>query len=101
MSVLDYLNKLKSITDQLDMVGCEIQKKEKVQQALGRLELEFHVLSTTLSLLSALPTFDEITSKLLHYELSLNSLKDLSKGVGSSSDVLNTAAGQGRGHGIF
>ena len=58
MSIMEYLNKMKNITDQLAMVGYEVSDNDMVQRALNRIDPEYHVLSTTMLYSDFLPIFE-------------------------------------------
>jgi hypothetical protein len=101
ISILDYLNKIKSIIDKLALIGCEISDKDKVQQALNGLGLEYHVLATTMTCLEKLPTFENLRPKLLDYVILLKGLFDnANKGQGDAHNVLFTRSTRGRGSGF-
>lgn len=48
MSIMEYLNKVESISDQLAAVGCEMSDNDKARRTLDGLGPEYHLLATSL-----------------------------------------------------
>ena len=106
MSIIEFLNQVKSITDQLAMVGYPVSDKEKVQQTLNALGSEYHVLVTSLLCLPTLLSFEELRAKLFQYEMTLKNMSEAPTGQISTHEVLATGViadrprgGRGRGKG--
>ncbi|KAF3771983.1 hypothetical protein EJ110_NYTH58879, partial [Nymphaea thermarum] len=55
-TVLEYLNEIKSVSDQLAAIGHPVSDKDKVQQALSGLGTEFDIFCTALEVLPVLPS---------------------------------------------
>ncbi|KAF3778269.1 Retrovirus-related Pol polyprotein from transposon TNT 1-94 [Nymphaea thermarum] len=69
-TVLEYLNEIKSVSDQLAVTGHPISDKDKVQQALSGLGTEFDIFCTALEVLPILPSFEDLKAKLFQHEAS-------------------------------
>ncbi|KAF3783428.1 hypothetical protein EJ110_NYTH27691 [Nymphaea thermarum] len=69
-TVLEYLNEIKSVSDQLAAIGHPVSDKDKVQQALSRLGTEFDIFCTALEVLPILPSFEDLKAKLFQHEAS-------------------------------
>ncbi|KAF3779125.1 hypothetical protein EJ110_NYTH33711 [Nymphaea thermarum] len=69
-TVLEYLNEIKSVSDQLAAIGHPVSDKDKVQQALSGLETEFDIFCTALEVLPVLPSFEDLKAKLFQHEAS-------------------------------
>ncbi|KAF3785849.1 hypothetical protein EJ110_NYTH26916 [Nymphaea thermarum] len=74
MSIMEYLGRLKGITDQLGVDGYVVSDKEKVQQTLSGLGPDFYAFTTALEVLPILPTFNELQGKLLQHEMNMKQL---------------------------
>ncbi|KAF3774018.1 Phosphoglycerate kinase [Nymphaea thermarum] len=68
--VLEYLNEIKSVSDQLAAIGHPVSDKDKVQQALSGLGPEFDIFCTALEVLPVLPSFEDLKAKLFQHETS-------------------------------
>ncbi|KAF3773167.1 hypothetical protein EJ110_NYTH55801 [Nymphaea thermarum] len=69
-TVLEYLNEIKSVSDQLAAIGHPVSDKDKVQQALSGLGTEFDIFCTALEVLPILPSFEDLKAKLFQHEAS-------------------------------
>ncbi|KAF3786359.1 hypothetical protein EJ110_NYTH25535, partial [Nymphaea thermarum] len=69
-TVLEYLNEIKSVSDQLAAIGHPVSDKDKVQQALSGLRTEFDIFCTALEVLPILPSFEDLKAKLFQHEAS-------------------------------
>uniref|UniRef100_A0A5K1AL16 Retrotransposon gag domain-containing protein n=1 Tax=Nymphaea colorata TaxID=210225 RepID=A0A5K1AL16_9MAGN len=69
-TVLEYLNEIKSVSDQLAAIGHPISDKDKVQQALSGLGIDFDIFCTALEVLPVLPSFEDLKAKLFQHEAS-------------------------------
>ncbi|KAF3781464.1 Retrovirus-related Pol polyprotein from transposon TNT 1-94 [Nymphaea thermarum] len=69
-TVLEYLNEIKSVSDQLAAIGHPVSDKDKEQQALSGLETEFDIFCTALEVLPILPSFEDLKAKLFQHEAS-------------------------------
>ncbi|KAF3777307.1 Retrovirus-related Pol polyprotein from transposon TNT 1-94 [Nymphaea thermarum] len=69
-TVLEYLNEIKSVSDQLAAIGHPVSDKDKVQQALSGLGTEFDIFCTALEVLPVLPSFEDLKAKLFQHEAS-------------------------------
>ncbi|KAF3792624.1 hypothetical protein EJ110_NYTH11173 [Nymphaea thermarum] len=69
-TVLEYLNEIKSVSDQLAAIGHPISDKDKVQQSLSGLGTEFDIFCTALEVLPILPSFENLKAKLFQHEAS-------------------------------
>ncbi|KAF3772237.1 Retrovirus-related Pol polyprotein from transposon TNT 1-94 [Nymphaea thermarum] len=69
-TVLEYLNEIKSVSDQLTAIGHPVSDKDKVQQALSGLGTKFDIFCTALEVLHVLPSFEDLKAKLFQHEAS-------------------------------
>ncbi|KAF3772117.1 Retrovirus-related Pol polyprotein from transposon TNT 1-94, partial [Nymphaea thermarum] len=69
-TVLEYLNEIKSVSDQLAAIGHLVSDKDKVQQALSGLGTEFDIFCTALEVLPILPSFEDLKAKFFQHEAS-------------------------------
>ncbi|KAF3773019.1 hypothetical protein EJ110_NYTH56384 [Nymphaea thermarum] len=69
-TVLEYLNEIKSVSDQLAAIGHPVSDKDKVQQALSGLGTEFDIFCTALEVLPILPSIEDLKNKLFQHEAS-------------------------------
>ncbi|KAF3778366.1 Retrovirus-related Pol polyprotein from transposon TNT 1-94 [Nymphaea thermarum] len=69
-TVLEYLNEIKSVSDQLAVIGHPVSDKDKVQQALSGLGTEFDIFCTALEVLPVLPSFEDLKAKLFQHKAS-------------------------------
>nr|VVV76891.1 unnamed protein product [Nymphaea colorata] len=69
-TVLEYLNEIKSVSDQLAAIGHPVSDKDKVQQALSGLGTDFDIFCTALEVLPILPSFEDLKAKLFQHEAS-------------------------------
>ncbi|KAF3772706.1 hypothetical protein EJ110_NYTH57204 [Nymphaea thermarum] len=69
-TVLEYLNEIKSVSDQLAAIGHPVSDRDKVQQALSGLGTEFDIFCTALEVLTVLPSFEDLKAKLFQHEAS-------------------------------
>ncbi|KAF3772495.1 hypothetical protein EJ110_NYTH57763 [Nymphaea thermarum] len=69
-TVLEYLNEIKSVSDQLAAIGHPVSDKDKVQQALSGLGTYFDIFCTALEVLPVLPSFEDLKAKLFQHEAS-------------------------------
>uniref|UniRef100_A0A5K1C7K8 CCHC-type domain-containing protein n=1 Tax=Nymphaea colorata TaxID=210225 RepID=A0A5K1C7K8_9MAGN len=69
-TVLEYLNEIKSVSDQLAAIGHPVSDKDKVQQALSGLGTDFDIFCTALEVLPVLPSFEDLKAKLFQNEAS-------------------------------
>ncbi|KAF3791149.1 hypothetical protein EJ110_NYTH14438 [Nymphaea thermarum] len=69
-TVLEYLNEIKSVSDQLAAIGHPVSDKDKVRQALSGLGTEFDIFCTALEVLPILPSFEDLKAKLFQHEAS-------------------------------
>ncbi|KAF3785989.1 hypothetical protein EJ110_NYTH24011 [Nymphaea thermarum] len=69
-TVLEYLNEIKSVSDQLAVIGHPVSDKDKVQQALSGLGTDFDIFCTVLEVLPVLPSFEDLKAKLFQHEAS-------------------------------
>ncbi|KAF3782844.1 Retrovirus-related Pol polyprotein from transposon TNT 1-94 [Nymphaea thermarum] len=69
-TVLEYLNEIKSVSDQLAAIGHPVSDKDKVQQALSGLGTKFDIFCTALEVLPVLPSFEDLKAKLFQHEAS-------------------------------
>ncbi|KAF3772561.1 hypothetical protein EJ110_NYTH57547 [Nymphaea thermarum] len=60
MSVMEYIGRMKAITDQLAVIGSAISAKDKVQQLTDGLGTDFDMFTIALQCLLQLPTFEEL-----------------------------------------
>ena len=65
MTIMEYLNKMKVITDQLAIVGSTVTDKDLVQQTLSGLGHDYHMIVTSLLCSPELPNFEDLRAKLL------------------------------------
>ncbi|KAF3775047.1 hypothetical protein EJ110_NYTH47201 [Nymphaea thermarum] len=68
-TVLEYLNEIKSVSDQLAAIEHPVDK-DKVQQALSALRTDFDIFCTALEVLPVLPSFEDLKAKLFQHEAS-------------------------------
>jgi len=64
----DYLRQIKHIADSLASIRTHVSNIDLVQLTLNGLDEDYHTLVTTLSYGSNLISFDDLRSKLIHYE---------------------------------
>ncbi|KAF3782981.1 hypothetical protein EJ110_NYTH33182 [Nymphaea thermarum] len=69
-TVLEFLNKIKSVSDQLAAIGHPVSDKDKVQQALSGLGTKFDIFCIALEVLPVLPSFEDLKAKLFQHEAS-------------------------------
>ncbi|KAF3781811.1 hypothetical protein EJ110_NYTH35692 [Nymphaea thermarum] len=69
-TVLEYLNEIKSVSDQLAAIGHPVGDKDKVQQTLSGLGIEFDIFCTALEVLPILPSFEDLKAKFFQHEAS-------------------------------
>jgi len=74
-SMEDYLRSIKHIAHSLASIRTPVPDIDLVQVTLNRLDEDYHNLVTTLSYGTRLITFDDLRSKLIHYEQQLKFLK--------------------------
>ncbi|KAF3781893.1 hypothetical protein EJ110_NYTH35328 [Nymphaea thermarum] len=80
---MEYLGRLKGIADQLGVAGYVVSDKEKVEQTLSSLGLDFYAFTTALEVLPILATFNELQGKLLQHEMNMKQLMGETKQGGS------------------
>ncbi|KAF3771798.1 hypothetical protein EJ110_NYTH59530 [Nymphaea thermarum] len=95
-TVLEYLNEIKSVSDQLAAIGHPVSDKDKVQQALSGLGTEFDIFCTTLEVLPILPSFEDLKAKLFQHEASRVQRQNLIPS--NSHNVLITGTHAMQGH---
>ncbi|KAF3771752.1 Galactoside 2-alpha-L-fucosyltransferase [Nymphaea thermarum] len=95
-TVLEYLNEIKSVSDQLAAIGHPVSDKDKVQQALSGLETEFDIFCTALEVLPILPSFEDLKAKLFQHEASRVQRQNLISS--NSHNVLITGTHAMQGH---
>ncbi|KAF3773674.1 Retrovirus-related Pol polyprotein from transposon TNT 1-94 [Nymphaea thermarum] len=69
-TMLEYLNEIKSVSDQLAAIGHPVSDKDKVQQALSGRGTDFDIFCTALEVLPVLPSFKDLKAKLFQHEAS-------------------------------
>ncbi|KAF3793861.1 Retrovirus-related Pol polyprotein from transposon TNT 1-94 [Nymphaea thermarum] len=95
-TVLEYLNEIKSVSDQLAAIGHPVSDKDKVQQALSGLGTEFDIFCTPLEVLPILPSFEDLKAKLFQHEASRVQRQNLI--LSNSHNVLITGTHAMQGH---
>ncbi|KAF3790610.1 hypothetical protein EJ110_NYTH16162 [Nymphaea thermarum] len=95
-TVLEYLNEIKSVSDQLAAIGHPVSDKDKVQQALSELGTEFDIFCTALEVLPILPSFEDLKAKLFQHEASRVQRQNLISS--NSHNVLITGTHAMQGH---
>ncbi|KAF3784821.1 hypothetical protein EJ110_NYTH26738 [Nymphaea thermarum] len=95
-TVLEYLNEIKSVSDQLAVIGHPVSDKDKVQQALSGLGTEFDIFCTALEVLPILPSFEDLKAKLFQHEASRVQRQNLISS--NSHNVLITGTHAKKGH---
>ncbi|KAF3775375.1 hypothetical protein EJ110_NYTH50575, partial [Nymphaea thermarum] len=95
-TVLEYLNEIKSVSDQLAAIGHPVSDKDKVQQALSGLGTEFDIFCTALEVLPILPSFEDLKAKLFQHEASRVQRQNLIPS--NSHNVLITGTHAMQGH---
>ncbi|KAF3782542.1 putative receptor-like protein kinase [Nymphaea thermarum] len=94
-TVLEYLNEIKSVSDQLAATGHPVSDKDKVQQALSGLGTEFDIFCTTLEVLPILPSFEDLKAKLFQHEASRVQRQNLISSNNHNVLIIGTHAMQG------
>ncbi|KAF3771482.1 Retrovirus-related Pol polyprotein from transposon TNT 1-94, partial [Nymphaea thermarum] len=95
-TVLEYLNEIKSVSDQLAAIGHPVGDKDKVQQALSGLGTKFDIFCTALEVLPILPSFEDLKAKLFQHEASRVQRQNLIPS--NSHNVLITGTHAMQGH---
>ncbi|KAF3786733.1 Retrovirus-related Pol polyprotein from transposon TNT 1-94 [Nymphaea thermarum] len=95
-TVLEYLNEIKSVSDQLAAIGHPVSDKDKVQQALSGLGTKFDIFCTALEVLPVLPSFEDLKAKLFQHEASRVQRQNLIPS--NSHNVLITGTHAMQGH---
>ena len=99
MTIMEYLNKIKIVTDQLAVIGCAVSDNDMVQQTLSGLGSDYNMIVTSLLCLPVLPTFDELRAKLIQYEMTLKGFSEETHNHPNSQEVFATGVTYGRGRG--
>ena len=99
MTIMEYLNKIKIITDQLAVIGCAVSDNDMVQQTLSGLGSDYNMIVTSLLCLPVLPTFDELRAKLIQYEMTLKRFSEETHNHPNTQEVLTTGVTYGKGWG--
>ncbi|KAF3775616.1 hypothetical protein EJ110_NYTH50017 [Nymphaea thermarum] len=95
-TILEYLNEIKSVSDQLAAIGHPVSDKDKVQQALNGLGTKFDIFCTALEVLPILPSFEDLKAKLFQHEASRVQWQNLI--LSNSHNVLITGTDAMQGH---
>ncbi|KAF3795485.1 Retrovirus-related Pol polyprotein from transposon TNT 1-94 [Nymphaea thermarum] len=95
-TVLEYLNEIKSVSDQLAAIGHPVSDKDKMQQALSGLGTKFDIFCTALEVLPILPSFEDLKAKLFQHEASRVQRQNLIPS--NSHNVLITGTHAMQGH---
>ncbi|KAF3773675.1 Retrovirus-related Pol polyprotein from transposon TNT 1-94, partial [Nymphaea thermarum] len=95
-TVLEYLNEIKSVSDQLAAIGHPVSDKDKVQQALSGLGTKFDIFCTALEVLPILSSFEDLKAKLFQHEASRVQRQNLIPS--NSHNVLITGTHAMQGH---
>ncbi|KAF3773242.1 Retrovirus-related Pol polyprotein from transposon TNT 1-94 [Nymphaea thermarum] len=94
-TVLEYLNEIKSVSDQLAIIGHPVSDKDKVQQALSGLRTKFDIFCTALEVLPVLPSFEDLKAKLFQHEASRVQRQNLIPSNSHNVLIIGTHALQG------
>ncbi|KAF3777856.1 Retrovirus-related Pol polyprotein from transposon TNT 1-94 [Nymphaea thermarum] len=94
-TVLEYLNEIKSVSDQLAAIGHPVSDKDKVQQALSGLGTDFDIFCTALEVLPILPSFEDLKAKLFQQEASRVQRQNLIPSNSHNVLIIGTHALQG------